>query len=187
MQVHLTTKPKKLSKIISSIIVRKKCGTNTQGILTAGSCHFICALGHGGISSRKREGDGATPLGNMAILGGFQRNTLRYLPQSPLKLNRIQPSDGWCDKVGDANYNRPVRLPYKASAENLSRSDTLYDVVLIPDWNIRNRIQNRGSAIFFHLAHPSYTPTEGCIALSRRDMERLLPHISRKTRLIVRR
>ena len=80
-----------------------------------------------------------------------------------------------------------MRLPYQASAEKLLRDDHLYDIALIPDWNIRQRIQNRGSAIFVHLARPAYTPTEGCIALSRRDMERLLPHISRKTRLIIQR
>ena len=31
-----------------------------------------------------------------------------------------------------------------------------------------------GSAIFLHLARPGYTPTEGCVALSREDMLELL-------------
>ncbi|MDZ7600693.1 MAG: L,D-transpeptidase family protein, partial [Hoeflea sp.] len=39
----------------------------------------------------------------------------------------------------------------------------------------------RGSAIFLHLARPGYRPTEGCIALSRRDMLRLMPFLRRGT------
>ncbi|WP_409529916.1 L,D-transpeptidase family protein, partial [Shinella sp.] len=34
-----------------------------------------------------------------------------------------------------------------------------------------------GSAIFFHLACPGYEPTAGCIAVARRDMLRILPHL----------
>jgi L,D-peptidoglycan transpeptidase YkuD (ErfK/YbiS/YcfS/YnhG family) len=49
------------------------------------------------------------------------------------------------------------------------------------DWNIRPRRRNRGSAIFLHLARPGYLPTEGCIALSPRDMQRLLPLLSTDT------
>jgi L,D-peptidoglycan transpeptidase YkuD (ErfK/YbiS/YcfS/YnhG family) len=32
-----------------------------------------------------------------------------------------------------------------------------------------------------HLARPGLRPTEGCIALERRAMLRLLPHLSRRT------
>ena len=32
----------------------------------------------------------------------------------------------------------------------------------------------RGSAIFLHLAKPDYAPTQGCVALSRSDMEAVL-------------
>ncbi len=187
MQAYSTKNPIKKPYFISAIVVRKKCGSQTKGILAAGLCRFQCAIGRSGITARKREGDGATPLANMRFLSGFQKNSLRKLPQTVLKLKRVKRNDGWCDSVGDRNYNRPVRLPYQASAEKLLRDDHLYDIALIPDWNIRQRIQNRGSAIFVHLARPAYAPTEGCIALSRRDMERLLPHISRKTRLIIQR
>ncbi|MHC5306129.1 L,D-transpeptidase family protein [Bartonella sp. LJL80] len=183
MQVHLKKKPTKKQQFVAFIMVRKRCGQKSQGILAAGQQRFICALGRGGISAQKREGDGATPLATMALLGGFRRQGLRALPAGGIALKRVGKRDGWCDAVGDANYNRPVRLPYRASAEHMQRSDSLYDVGMIADWNISRRIMGRGSAIFMHLARQNYQPTEGCIALSRRDMERLLPHVSRATKI----
>ncbi|MEP4560173.1 MAG: L,D-transpeptidase family protein, partial [Nitratireductor sp.] len=47
--------------------------------------------------------------------------------------------------------------------------------VIVLDWNMRPAVRGRGSAIFLHLARPGYTPTEGCVAVSRRTMSRLLP------------
>ncbi|AQT46179.1 L,D-transpeptidase family protein [Bartonella choladocola] len=184
MQVSFIRNSLKTPKIVPFIVVRKKCGTTTKGILAIGQYRFPCALGRSGFTARKREGDGATPVAVMPILGGFRKSGFVSLPHHPMKLHRIKPSDGWCDEPWDANYNRPVRLPYRNSAEKLFRDDKLYDIALIPDWNIRCRIQKRGSAIFFHLAHPEYKPTEGCIAVSKRTMERILPFVSRQTRIM---
>jgi L,D-peptidoglycan transpeptidase YkuD (ErfK/YbiS/YcfS/YnhG family) len=42
-------------------------------------------------------------------------------PATALPLAAFAEHDGWCDAPGDANYSRPVRLPYPASAERLAR------------------------------------------------------------------
>lgn len=76
--------------------------------------------------------------------------------------------------MGDRNYNRPVRLPYPDVTEFLWRDDHLYDIVVELGYNDRPRRRGLGSAIFMHLARPGYSPTEGCIALDRRDLNRLL-------------
>lgn len=91
----------------------------------------------------------------------------------------IRSSDGWCDAVGDRNYNRAVQLPYPASAETLSRDDHLYDVVLVTSHNRRPRVQGAGSAIFVHQARADWGPTEGCIALRPRDLRILLALLGR--------
>ncbi len=91
----------------------------------------------------------------------------------------------WCDASADPNYNRPVRAPFKPSHERLKREDELYDICVVMDWNVRMRKRGCGSAIFFHIARPGFTPTEGCVAISSRDMRRLLPHLDRKTVLQV--
>lgn len=178
-EAHLTGNQKRRG--IGMIDVRAKPGHKTRGLLVAGNLVLQCALGKGGISAFKREGDGATPLSNMRLLYGYRRGDAGQWPLSPLPLKRVRKRDGWCDAPKDANYNRPVNLPFKPSHENMWRKDDVYDVCIVMDWNIRPRRRGCGSAIFFHLARPGFTPTEGCIALKRADMARLLPHLNNRT------
>lgn len=170
------------------IEVRAAPGNPARGLLVAGSLRLPCALGKGGITMRKREGDGATPLARMAVVGVFLRGGRRgSIPRPPAPGARTKASDGWCDAPGHPAYNRPVRLPIGASAETLQRDDALYDAVVVLDWNLRERRRGCGSAIFLHIARPGYRPTEGCIAVSRRDFGRLAPLLRRGTPIRVRR
>ena len=148
-----------------------------QGILALGGLSWPCALGKGGISALKREGDGATPLARLRVLGVYGRCGGMVPLRAAMPVTPIGAGLGWCDAPADRNYNRPVALPYPASHERMRRDDHLYDACLVLDWNIRPRLRHRGSAIFAHLARPGYLPTEGCIALSPRDMARILPLI----------
>ncbi len=166
------------------LAVRARPGVPAQGLMNVAGTVFRCALGRGGITAGKREGDGGTPLARMALLGGYVRG--RTFPRaSSLPLSSIGPALGWCEVPDDRNYNRPVRMPYRASHERMLREDGLYDACIVLDWNIRPRRRGRGSAIFFHLARPGYTPTQGCVAVSRRTMARLLPLLSRRAALQV--
>jgi L,D-peptidoglycan transpeptidase YkuD (ErfK/YbiS/YcfS/YnhG family) len=101
-----------------------------------------------------------------------------------LPLRTLRPTDGWCDAAQDRNYNRLVRHPYPASAERLWRADGLYDILVVLGHNDRPRIRNRGSAVFLHVARGDLGPTEGCIALRRADLLKLLPLIG--TRAVLR-
>lgn len=161
--------------------VRRRPGKASQGILSLGGRTFRCALGKGGITALKREGDGATPLADLRVLGGYFRDDGVVTRRDRLGLTPIGGDLGWCDAPDDRNYNRPVRLPYPASHENMRRKDRLYDVCIVLDWNISPRRRNCGSAIFLHIARPGYLPTEGCIALSPRDMQVILPLLSTRT------
>jgi len=171
----------KKRRYVRHIVVRAKPGDQRQGLLAVGNRVLHCALGKGGIRPIKREGDGATPLGSMRLLRAFVRRDRPRPVVSGLALAAIGPSDGWCDAPGDRNYNRPVRLPYTASHERMRRDDHLYDAVIVLDCNIRPRRRGMGSAIFLHLARPGYAPTEGCVAIHRRDMAWLLPRLSPRT------
>ena len=135
-----------------------------------------CALGRGGVApgSDKREGDGRTPLGEWPLRRVLYRADHGGEPQTALETGAIMPDDGWCDAPDDPGYNRPVRLPYPASAEKLWRDDRLYDLVLVLGHNDDPVQPGMGSAIFLHLATPDYRPTEGCVAVWRPDMEALL-------------
>lgn len=167
------------------LAVRARPGDRTKGLISAGGTVFPCALGRSGISAFKHEGDGATPLASMRILSGYYRAD-RFRPGATrLAMSAIHDRLGWCEVPGDRNYNRPVEIPYGASHERMRRDDRLYDICLVLDWNIRPRNRNRGSAIFFHLARPDFSPTQGCVAVTRAVMARLLPHLSDRTVLKV--
>jgi L,D-peptidoglycan transpeptidase YkuD (ErfK/YbiS/YcfS/YnhG family) len=165
--------------------VKKRPGYITQGLLSVGGRTFLCALGRGGISSNKREGDGATPLGSMALVSAFFRPDRVPVRAARLQMTFLSAQSGWCDAPDDRNYNCPVRLPYPASCETMQRKDGLYDVVIVLDYNLRPRLKGRGSAIFFHMAKPGLTPTEGCVALPPKVLLRLLPRLSARTVMIV--
>lgn len=139
------------------------------------------AIGRSGRSTLKREGDGATPIASMKLLYGFTRGDhVRFL-RTPLPIRRIRKDMLWCDEPENANYNRLVRAPFKPSHEEMRRRDGLYDICLVLDWNIGSRRRYRGSAIFFHLIKPGYEPTAGCIAVSLRDMRRIIGFLRKGT------
>ncbi len=132
------------------------------------------AIGRGGISRHKAEGDGATPAGRLPLLRVLYRADRVHKPRTPLPTEPIAEQDGWCDDPLDGAYNTQVRLPYPARHEELWRRDALYDVVGVLGWNTRPVVRGQGSAIFLHVAKPDYAPTEGCVALSLTDLRQLL-------------
>lgn len=182
--------PAKAKPKTTVLVVRPSALDKRRAILRFGPLVIPAALGRSGITSRKREGDGATPRASMKILSGYRRGDRPGTAATRLPMKRIGAEMLWCDASGHAAYNRPVRAPFAASPftashERMKRDDHLYDVCIVLDWNISMRRRGCGSAIFFHLARPGYTPTEGCVAIARRDMLRLLPHLSTDMRLIV--
>lgn len=166
------------------LLVRRLSDSARTGVLQCGSLRVACALGRGGVRVSKREGDGATPWGRMVLVSVMfkPRASLRVVTALPLRA--VRPGDGWCDAAGDRNYNRPVRLPYPARTEQLWRNDGLYDIVAVLDYNLRPRVQGRGSAIFMHVARPGYLPTEGCIALTREDLIKVLARVRRGSAVV---
>jgi L,D-peptidoglycan transpeptidase YkuD (ErfK/YbiS/YcfS/YnhG family) len=156
-----------------------------RGIVRLGGLTFACALGRSGCRARKREGDGATPMGCWRLERVLYRADRVRRPATALPLRRISSSDGWCDAPPDRNYNRPVRHPYPASAERLWREDGLYHLIVVLSHNARPRVRGGGSAVFMHVARPGYLPTEGCIALRRDHLQRLLKRLRPGSRICV--
>jgi len=157
----------------------------TTGWARLGSLHWRCALGRGGISADKIEGDGCTPAGR------FPLRRLIYRPDRvrdiacALPTQAMVPSDGWCDEPGDAAYNRLVTRPYPARHETLWREDALYDLLLVIGHNDDPVVPGKGSAVFLHLAQPDYGPTAGCVAFARSDFVTLLGAIDRTTHIVI--
>ncbi|MFD0985773.1 L,D-transpeptidase family protein [Methyloligella solikamskensis] len=168
------------------ILVTRLPGTRSKGLMHLSNGVRNCALGRSGVSALKHEGDGTTPVGRYPLRALLYRADRVSRPQTELPVHAIGDDDGWSDDPKDRNYNRMIRLPSLRSAEGLKRQDHLYDLVLVMGYNDLPRVRGKGSAVFVHLARPGYTPTEGCVALSKRDFLALLAEIGPETEIEIR-
>jgi L,D-peptidoglycan transpeptidase YkuD (ErfK/YbiS/YcfS/YnhG family) len=155
------------------------------GVALWGGRRMRCALGRAGIVVDKREGDGATPAGSFPMRRVLYRPDREALPETRLPCAALARDDGWCDAPGDPAYNRPVRLPYGASAEALWRADGRYDLLVVLGHNDDPVVPGRGSAIFVHIEAADGAPTEGCIALARADLLAVLAEADPASRVAV--
>jgi len=171
---------KKLSRIQ---LVRPTPGlTPSRGFLKLGQFFIGCVLGPAGAVWRKREGDLATPRGSFSLLVGQYRADRISRPTSLQILKATKRSDTWCDDRASFQYNRPSAAPVRFGHEKLWLEASAYDIVLPLDHNYHSRRLGAGSAIFLHLTE-DFGPTAGCIAVSLRDMRKILNQISTTTKL----
>ncbi|MFA7440867.1 MAG: L,D-transpeptidase family protein [Sphingomonadaceae bacterium] len=159
----------------------------TARTLTAFGETVPCAIGRSGAiaAGAKREGDGATPIGEWPILGALLRPDRVAPPRTALPWRWLRPDDGWSDDPADPAYNRPVRHPHKFSAEKLWRDDHVYNIIITLAHN-QPPVRGAGSAIFWHATSPDFSPTEGCIAIPLTRLIDLVPRLTVGDLLIIR-
>ncbi len=158
-----------------------------SGSLTFMGKTYRCALGKGGVREDKREGDGATPVGCFAVRKVYYRpDKFMAAPQTAFPVQVLSPDDGWADDDKLPEYNTLVKLPYAGSHEKLWRDDHLYDLIVVLGYNDQPPVPGKGSAVFMHLAREAFTPTAGCVALSREDLLDVLRAAEAGTQVCVR-
>ncbi len=158
----------------------------SNGILSFQGKDYRCALGRGGILLNKREGDGATPIGSFAMRKLYYRpDRFEQAPQTALPSQALAIDDGWSDDINLPEYNTYVKLPYAGSHEKLWREDEVYDLIIPLGYNDDQPVAGLGSAIFMHIARPTYSPTDGCIALAEDDLLELLSLVSPDTQVTI--
>lgn len=144
---------------------------------------YKCSIGNGGFSNKKREGDRCTPIGVFQVTDIlYRKDKLKHLV-SNYDLQIISPSDGWCDDPNSKDYNKKIKFPFANSAEDLFRQDDRYDIVCVTNHNQNPIIPGAGSAIFIHVASKNYSTTEGCIALSLKDLTKIISTLTKTTKI----
>lgn len=147
---------------------------------------YACAVGKNGFASDKKEGDGATPLGEFPLRKCWYRADRLNAPKTQLPLRIINENDGWCDDPQSTDYNKHILLPHTANSfENLHRQDHVYDLIIPLGYNDSPIVKGKGSAIFMHIAHDDYRGTEGCIALAKQDLLEVLAGCSASTTITI--
>lgn len=158
-----------------------------QGAWSAhfGAERWPCAVGRSGACLVKQEGDGMTPVGRWQFRAVHYRADRLKAPATPLPCRAMEESDGWCDDVLASAYNQRVTLPFDGRHERLWRDDHLYDIVVVLGHNDDPPAPGLGSAIFLHLARLDFGPTEGCVALEREALLRILRDVGPQDAVLV--
>ena len=144
-----------------------------------------CAIGKRGITDNKIEGDKSTPKGRFKLKYVFYRKDRLKKVTSKLRFFPIKKNYGWCDDTYSKYYNKFVKLPFKFKAEKLYLKDNKYDLIIVLDYNLKPVRKNKGSAIFLHIAKKKYSPTLGCVAVSKKNLKLILKNVSKNTFLKV--
>ena len=142
-----------------------------------------CAVGKRGIGLKKKEGDLITPIGEFRIKYILYRKDRVKKIQSKLKMVIIKKNMGWCNDPASQKYNRMINLPFSTSYERLFRKENIYDIILVLDYNMNPIKKNKGSAIFIHIAKKNYKKTEGCIAIKKIELLKIIKEIKINTKV----
>tara|TARA_B100001113_G_C20949295_1_gene552407 strand:- start:210 stop:701 length:492 start_codon:yes stop_codon:yes gene_type:complete len=142
-----------------------------------------CAVGKRGISKKKIEGDFKTPKGSFKILNIFYRKDRVFHLKTNIPKSPIYKNMGWCDDPDSKKYNKLIKFPFSYRAEKLYRSDNIYDIILVLNYNMKPTIKDKGSAIFIHVAKKKYNSTKGCVAIAKRELKKIIKSITNKTKV----
>ena len=141
-----------------------------------------CAIGKKGIGIKKKEGDLITPTGQFKIKYILYRKE-RVKISTKLKKIIIKKNMAWCDDPKSSDYNKLVKLPFAYSHEKLFRKDNIYDIILVLNYNMSPVKKKKGSAIFIHIAKKDFKKTEGCVAIRKPSLIKLVKEMNSNTKV----
>ena len=153
-----------------------------KNYLTYNKLKVKCAIGKKGIGHKKKEGDLVTPRGKFRIKYILYRED-RVKISTKLKKKVIKKNLGWCNDPKSKQYNKLVKLPFIFKHEKLYKKENTYDIILVLNFNMDPVKKNKGSAIFIHIAKKNFKKTEGCIAIKKRDLIKIVNEINPFTKV----
>ena len=122
-----------------------------------------------------------TPKGKYKIKYILYRKDRIKKIDTKIKKIAIKKNMGWCNDSKSKNYNRLIKLPSVYNFEKLFKNNNTYDILIVLDYNMNPTIKNKGSAIFIHIAKKNYKKTEGCIALRKNDLLKIIKKLKKNT------
>ena len=140
-----------------------------------------CSIGKRGIGKKRKEGDLITPKGIYKIKYILYRKDRVKRIETKLKKIVIKKNMGWCNDAQSKQYNKLIKLPSIYSHEKLYKKENVYDIILVLNYNMKPIIKNKGSAIFVHVSKKNYEKTEGCVALKKIHLIKVLKGLKNNT------
>jgi L,D-peptidoglycan transpeptidase YkuD (ErfK/YbiS/YcfS/YnhG family) len=142
-----------------------------------------CALGKRGIGNKRREGDFITPKGNFKIKYILYRKDRIKRIQSKIKKIIIKKNMGWCDDPLSKDYNKLIKIPSEYNYEKIYKKENVYDIILVLNYNMNPIVKNKGSAIFIHVTKANYKKTEGCVAIKKIHLLKIIKELKNNTKI----
>lgn len=144
-----------------------------------------CAIGKRGINIKKKEGDLITPKGTFKIKKLLYRRDKIGAINTKLKKIVIKKNMGWCNDTKSKDYNKLISFPFRFTAERLYRKDNIYDLILVLNYNMNPIRKGKGSAIFIHIAKNNFGATEGCVALKKNNLKKIIKKLNKNIKVII--
>ena len=144
-----------------------------------------CAVGKRGIGHKKKEGDLITPSGKYKIKYILYRKDRVKKINTKIKKIVIKKNMGWNNDPTSKQYNKLITLPSAYNYEKLYKKENIYDIILVLNYNMKPIIKNKGSAIFIHVARNNYKKTEGCVALRKVHLLKIIKKIKFNTNVMI--
>ncbi len=141
-------------------------------------------VGRSGVSEKKKEGDGATPVGEFDVRRAFG---IAIAPKTALPYRQVREGDLWIDDPWSVLYNEylpveeDVRVDWKSSEDLFSFA--VYKYVIVIEYNTSFPMPGMGSAIFLHCS--GNKPTAGCVSVPEDFMLKLLEIIVPGDKIII--
>ena len=102
-----------------------------------------------------------------------------------MRIIKIEKNMGWCDDPRSRNYNKLIKLPSNYKHEKLFKKENIYDIILVLNYNMRPIKKNKGSAIFIHVSKKNFKKTDGCVAIQKRDLLKIVKELKKNTKVMI--
>ena len=144
---------------------------------------LLCSgyIGKNGLGKEK-EGDNKTPIGDFGITNAFG---IKPNPGTSLNYLDINKNHYCCDENGKY-YNKLIdsnQTKHDCKGEHIIDHIPQYNYAIFIDFN-KEGIYPKGSAIFMH-CFGKKTYTAGCIAVSEKNMVKILKNVDSNTRICI--
>ncbi|EEF57456.1 L,D-transpeptidase family protein [Pedosphaera parvula] len=131
----------------------------------------------------KKEGDGKSPAGMFRLSSAFGLAEPNEAKNVKLPYQPLSDLIECVDDVQSIHYNSIVdrskvdKVDWNSS-EKMREVGEQYRWGVVVDHNVNPRVAAGGSCIFMHIWKDAKTGTSGCTAMSRENMEKLLPWLN---------
>ncbi len=137
---------------------------------------FPAVIGKNGSTENKLEGDNKTPAGIFPIHTAFgmashgsKLTMMSYIHITPTTVCVDDPKSKFYNQIVDSKSIKPDWRSY----EPMALYSTTYALGLMVGSNMNPIVPGKGSCIFLHIWINKDTPTPGCVAVSKNNMQKI--------------